>query len=313
MAAEHWFRWHHGTVTDPKWRVIAARASKALSRDVTVGHVVSIWAAMLECASQANPRGELVGWCDEDVAAAFGYDEDLVREVRLAMQDKTLDGDVLQGWKRRQPKAEDGSAADRKRAQREREKSQRSEVTGSDKTACHAMSRDVTTETETETEEKGRAIPSSPATPATAVQFELTTVGAQPPAAKPADLQATRAQRLAQVTADAIEAFNASKLVKPNGGRMPSVRLSVGKDVRQKEVERCLSVAREICIESYGGPTVTPEFWADYFLAVHEDDFYSGRQGGGKGHENWKPDFELLTRRKTMLKIYDRAADEEAA
>lgn len=62
MAAEHWFRWHHGTVNDPKWRVVAARASAKLSRNVTVGHVLSVWASMLECASQANPRGTLVGW-----------------------------------------------------------------------------------------------------------------------------------------------------------------------------------------------------------------------------------------------------------
>lgn len=169
----------------------------------------------------------------------------------------------------------------------------------------------------TQPREKPTHILSSPTSSATppAEQLDLK-VGAasSSPAAKPADLGATRAQRLAQVTKEAIEAFNASKLVKPNGGRMPTVRLSVGKDVRQKEVERCLSVAREICLEDNGNPTVTPEFWEQYFLAVLEDDFYSGRQGGGKGHENWTPDFELLTRRKTMLKIYDRAAaDEEAA
>lgn len=26
MAAEHWFPWHHGCVTDPKWRVAASRS-----------------------------------------------------------------------------------------------------------------------------------------------------------------------------------------------------------------------------------------------------------------------------------------------
>lgn len=56
------------------------------SRNVTVGHVVSVWAAMLECASQASPRGELVGWCDEDIAVAFGIEEAEVAAIREVMQ-----------------------------------------------------------------------------------------------------------------------------------------------------------------------------------------------------------------------------------
>lgn len=159
MAAEHWFRWHHGTVTDPKWRVVAARASKALSRNVTVGHVVAVWAAMLECASQANPRGELVGWSDEDVAAGLGWDEEEVSAIREAMAGKTLGGNALAGWKARQIKREDATAADRKRNQREREALDKSRgVTHSDDS-----SRTVTLETETETEEKEQTPPIPPA------------------------------------------------------------------------------------------------------------------------------------------------------
>lgn len=137
MASEHWFRWHHGTVTDPKWRVVAARASKAMSRNVTVGHVVSIWAAMMENASQANPRGFLVNWSDEDMATALGYDELEVSLIRESMQGKTLDGDELTGWNRRQIKAEDAKAVDRKRAQRLRESLK-------NVTESHDMSQDVT-------------------------------------------------------------------------------------------------------------------------------------------------------------------------
>ena len=159
MAAEHWLRWHHGTVTDPKWRVIALRASSAMSRNVTVGHVLSVWAVMLESASQGNPRGELDGWDDEDTGAALGIDADEVTAIRESMQGKTLDGDVLTGWKRRQVKVEDKKAADRKRAQREREKTLEDYVTNSDKSECHATSRDVTTEEEEEEEKKDQEIP----------------------------------------------------------------------------------------------------------------------------------------------------------
>jgi len=159
MAAEHWFRWHHGTVNDPKWRVVAARASSAMSRNVTVGHVLSVWACMLECASQSNPRGLLTGWDDEDVAAGLGVEADEVRAIREAMQGKTLEDDALSGWKSRQPKAEDLRAADRKRAQRERENAAPPGVTGGDETGSHDSSRNVTTETETETETEKKKEP----------------------------------------------------------------------------------------------------------------------------------------------------------
>jgi hypothetical protein len=163
MAAEHWLRWHHGTTTDPKWRVVAARASATLSRPVTAGHALSVWAVMLECASQANPRGELVGWVDEDVAAALGYLEEEVAAIRNAMQGKTLDGWELTAWKRRQPKAEDATAGSRKARQRERERALQTPGTDRDNDKGHAASRPVTTETETETDKNSSLRSSSSA------------------------------------------------------------------------------------------------------------------------------------------------------
>lgn len=102
----HWFRWHHGTVTDSKWRVVAARARHATSRHVTVSDVISVWGVMLECASQASPRGTLVGWNDEDVAALLELDEPIVAAIIQAMQGKTLEGNRLISWEKRQPKRE---------------------------------------------------------------------------------------------------------------------------------------------------------------------------------------------------------------
>ncbi|WP_052689766.1 hypothetical protein [Xanthomonas albilineans] len=285
MAAEHWFRWHHGTVNDPKWRVVAVRASSLMSRNVTVGHVLSVWACMLECASQSIPRGMLAGWDDEDVAAGLGMDVDEVYSIRVAMQGKTLEDDTLSGWKSRQPKAEDLRAADRKRAQRERESAAERDVTKGDGARSHVMSRNVTTETETETEENQNL--SSSAAPSDPAGDEL-------------------AQRLAQVTRDALAAYNASPLTKRNGGNLPNASETLGREKRQQQVRRCLRVAREICRESTGSPLVTPEFWIAYFDLVAQDDFYAGRVRGGNGHENFVPDFETLTAEKTMLRLYDR-------
>jgi hypothetical protein len=119
MATEHWFRWHHGTVIDPKWRVVASRCVT----NVTVGHVVAVWAAMVENASQASPRGQLSGWDDEDVAVCLGFTIEQVSGIRQAMQGKVLDGDCLSSWKKRQPNREDTSS-ERTRAWRERKRNE---------------------------------------------------------------------------------------------------------------------------------------------------------------------------------------------
>lgn len=115
-------------------------------------------------------------------------------------------------------------------------------------------------------------------------------------------------ERLATVTGEAIHAYNESTLTKAKGGNLPNVS-QVGREKRQAQVKRCLRVARQICEASTGSQKVTPEFWAAYFDLVAQDDFYAGRQRGGNGHENYVPDFELLTREATMLKIYDKMVD----
>lgn len=119
-----------------------------------------------------------------------------------------------------------------------------------------------------------------------------------------------RAERLTEVTRDAIAAFNA-KLGKPNGV-LPAVNASVGIEKRRDQVKRCLRVARQICHQQFGDPHVTPAFWRAYWVEVDRDDFKSGRQEPGRGHENWTPNFEYLTREVVMLDVFDRAAARKA-
>lgn len=100
-----WFRCHHGTPFDPKWQVIAKRA------DVPRIYVAGIWGALLDCASQAEDRGDVSAFDAETVAAAFDIEEDAVRAVVSALTDKGLIcGGRLAAWDRRQPKREDSSA-----------------------------------------------------------------------------------------------------------------------------------------------------------------------------------------------------------
>lgn len=123
-----WFRWYHGTVSDPKWRVVAARARNAMERHVTTGNVVAVWASMLERASQSTPRGRLDGWSDEDCGAALDIDVAEVTAIRVAMEGKTIADNALISWEKRQPKREreDTNSTERVRAHREREKQKES-------------------------------------------------------------------------------------------------------------------------------------------------------------------------------------------
>lgn len=111
-----WFRWHHGTSKDPKWRVISRRSG------VSIVTVVSVWATIAENASESSDRGTLQGWNPEDVAAQYDIEPDQVRAVYDAMQGKVLEGNRLTGWEKRNPKREREGDDSTPRVQRYREK-----------------------------------------------------------------------------------------------------------------------------------------------------------------------------------------------
>lgn len=146
--------------------------------------------------------------------------------------------------------------------------------------------------------------PSSPAAPPT-----------QPPPGGRGGRDQAKAERLAAVTADAMAAYNAI-MAKPNG--LLPVATEVGIETKRANVKRCISTARQICARQhaagqYATDLITSKFWEDYFTACDADDFKSGRQTPGRGHENWTPDFEYLTRSDVMVEVFDRAATEAAA
>lgn len=112
-----WFRWHHGTVNDPKFTIVAR-----LSQQPKIA-VLSVWAAILEFTSEKDDRGSLEGFDPEDVAAALDLKtEDVVTICHAMSQKKLIDVNCVKNWSKRQPKKEDDSATERKRAQRERNK-----------------------------------------------------------------------------------------------------------------------------------------------------------------------------------------------
>lgn len=135
-----WVRLWEDMPTDPKWRVVARRAGRPLPE------VLAVFVFMLTNASKAQERGTLANWNDEDVGAAIDVDAEHIAAIREAMQGKTLDGDRLTGWERRQPKREDG-AAERAKEWRERNRTQ----PNAPKQEANAQKRP---DTDTDTEQK---------------------------------------------------------------------------------------------------------------------------------------------------------------
>lgn len=130
-----WFRWHHGTVNDPKFRLVARRAG------VRVGDVIALWGLLLEQASANVDRGHPgdVDW--ESVDLALDLPDGGTKAIFAAMLDRNLitrsTGRITR-WEARQPKREDSTAAERKRLQRERDAAGHG-VTESDVTQGHAQ------------------------------------------------------------------------------------------------------------------------------------------------------------------------------
>lgn len=115
MAGMDWFRWHHGSVTDPKFALVARKAG------ASVPDVLAVWAYILETASQSVERGDFGVVDCEALDCVFGFP---ATETRTADILKGMEGrDLIAGsrvvaWEKRQPKREreDATNADRQAA-----------------------------------------------------------------------------------------------------------------------------------------------------------------------------------------------------
>lgn len=114
-----WFRWHHGSVTDPKFQLVAKKAG------TTLPAVLAVWAYLLEKASAAEFRG-CFGEIDCDaVDCLFCFDEGTTDAILLQMIERKLIADeYIVAWDKRQTKRERSSdcSTDRVKAFRERKR-----------------------------------------------------------------------------------------------------------------------------------------------------------------------------------------------
>ncbi len=113
-----WFRSWHGAPTDTKWLMIAARAKV---QPVVV--IATAW-ALMDCASQAEERGDVSHFCHESFAAFAGVTSDEVQNVMDVLRSTGIITDNhLKAWAKRQPKREDNST-ERTKEYRERKRNQ---------------------------------------------------------------------------------------------------------------------------------------------------------------------------------------------
>lgn len=153
-----WFRWHHGSVNDPKFQLVAKRSKSS------VAEVIAVWASLLEAASMAERRGTAGSIDYEAMDCALGLEDGQSARIVDAMRSRALvDGEDCQitSWEKRQPKREreDDGAAERKRNQRAREAQASASPLAPDGvtdgvTPCHATSRQKTPRGEERREEE---------------------------------------------------------------------------------------------------------------------------------------------------------------
>lgn len=281
--AEPWIKMRTNLTTSPK----VVRISSALKADRlrVVGGLHSAWSLF----DQHSEDGILVGYSPETLDELIGWPG--FTAAMIAVEWAIYDGESLA-----LPRYEDhnGQSAKRRAMDADRKKEVRK--------ASASQADKKRTRGEESRGDKELGEPNGSPSSETGVS--------DPPVDPPADQKPGKpdpALRLAQVTDEATEAYNAI-CAKPHG-LMPKAK-PASRQARQQNVKRVVDLARAICAEEYQSPVITPQFWTDYFTALQADDFHSGRQGGGKGHDGWTPDFEYVTQRKTMLRVYERAGDE---
>lgn len=294
------------------------------------GVLALVW--LLLWAGQNRPDGDLAGMSDEDIELAVDWSGDEGALVSALQEVRFLDGEPgarrIHDWTDHNPWAAGAEARSEKsrwaalckqrgRAEAARLMPEYAKRVGMASPAGASGMPGAVPESASGTQlaDSGSAPSPSPLPSPSPEEQEQSSLRSDSSSAGAEDgqqgiegKQERKARRLRQVTQEAIAAYNA-RLAKPpvgpEDGLLPAVRLMT--DERMKQVNRCLPVATQIAERTTGSTTITPEFWADYFSAVAQDDFWSGRKPGGRGHENWTPNFDSLTQPDVLVRIYERA------
>jgi hypothetical protein len=277
-----WFRWHHGSVTDPKFQLVAKKAGARL------GDVITVWAFVLEAASSHVERGTVGAMDFETLDFLLGAEEGTAMRILDAMTQRGLiEGDQVAQWNKRQPKREreDNGAADRKRAQRERQTTPAT-VTPSNQllghvTPCHAMSHQKTPREEESREEEIHIAPNG--------------ARLQPSAS---DTPACPYEQIVSLYHDKL-------------AELPGVR--VMDDKRKRKIKSfwvwVLTSKRSDGQRRANGADQALTWIGQYFERASANDFVMGRSGRNGDHRNWRADIEYLCGEAGRKQVIEKTVD----
>lgn len=138
MAGMDWFRWHHGSVTDPKFQLVAHKSGSS------VAEVIGVWAMLLEAASMSEQRG-CHGELDfEAIDFSLGLKDGKTAQIYGLMCVRGLivrDEKTITAWAKRQPLRErdDDNSTGRVKAFRDRKRHET--PCNASETPCNATER----------------------------------------------------------------------------------------------------------------------------------------------------------------------------
>ena len=111
-----WFRWYHGVVFDPKFKLVARKSGQPVTA------VISVWAALLECASQAECRGDISSFDCENFDIGFDLPDGACQAIVDALEGKGLIHEGrLSRWEVRQPEPERQSKSNKVRQRKKQD------------------------------------------------------------------------------------------------------------------------------------------------------------------------------------------------
>ncbi|TDV04662.1 hypothetical protein [Paraburkholderia caballeronis] len=307
-----WFRWWHGTVTDPKFQWVARKSGQ------TVASVLAVWAVVLETGSTATQgnadatRGNVASLQCEDWDVALGLDDGAVQSIYDAMVTKGLicDGRIV-AWDARQPKREDGgdpntgalSSTERSRLRRERLKRSATHATETQRDATHA--------TEMQRLDKSREEESNKPTEANA---SVDSAG-EPPSVDLLgdDVETVTAQ---SGEPDVQLQCPVERIVKAYHELMPNnPRMKVLNDARRRTIAARWREAARLSCKPFGYTTVAAglEAWRAFFRVCAESNFLTGKVPGRDGKPPFLADLEFLTSPKGFAKCLENKYHRESA
>lgn len=274
-----WFRLWADMVNDPKWRTIARTSGQSVSE------VIAVALHMMTSASNAEVRGLIDGFEDEDVATALDMDTAGVTAIRAAMQGRFLQGAQLLGWAKRQPIREDSNSTGRVQAYRERLEAQRNAMKR-DETQGNATKRTETLDKKRRDKDKnlnpltppvGGVVPGEARDDRTIDMFPPGEDDQVPPlpAKKPCPHQ------------DIIALYHEVLPMCPQVHRWTEVRQALLRARWNEDPEH-----------------QSLEFWRSFFEFVATSKFLTGR-ASGKGDKPFVADLEWIVRPSNFIKIWE--------